>query len=206
LFKLAEEQCSFSYLFSTSVAYVYLKLVLVLGDLHIPNRCHSIPKEFKKMLLPNKIHHILCTGNLCTKEQYDYLKSLASDVHVVRGDFDEELEYQETKVITVGHFRIGLCHGHQLVPWNSLEIVSLMRRKLDVDIMITGHTHKLETSKHGGKFYINPGSITGAFSPLTENVIPSFVLLDFQQSVVFIYDYQLVNHEVKVEKAQYKKV
>lgn len=40
-------------------------------------------------MVPGRIQHILCTGNLCTKESYDYLKTLASDVHVVRGDFDE---------------------------------------------------------------------------------------------------------------------
>lgn len=39
--------------------------------------------------MPGKIQHILCTGNLCTKESYDYLKTLAGDVHIVRGDFDE---------------------------------------------------------------------------------------------------------------------
>jgi predicted phosphodiesterase len=64
-------------------------LVLVLGDLHIPHRCNSLPNRFKKLLVPGKIQHILCTGNLCTKESFDYLKTLASDVHVVRGDFDE---------------------------------------------------------------------------------------------------------------------
>jgi predicted phosphodiesterase len=48
-----------------------------------------MPAKFKKLLVPGKIQHILCTGNLCTKESYDYLKTLASDVHVVRGDFDE---------------------------------------------------------------------------------------------------------------------
>lgn len=66
-----------------------LQLVLVLGDLHIPYRCSSLPSKFKKLLVPGRIQHILCTGNLCTKESYDYLKTLASDVHVVRGDFDE---------------------------------------------------------------------------------------------------------------------
>lgn len=68
---------------------IYLQLVLVLGDLHIPHRCSSLPSKFKKLLVPGRIQHILCTGNLCTKESYDYLKTLASDVHVVRGDFDE---------------------------------------------------------------------------------------------------------------------
>ncbi|XP_031193632.1 vacuolar protein sorting-associated protein 29 isoform X1 [Mastomys coucha] len=65
------------------------RLVLVLGDLHIPHRCNSLPAKFKKLLVPGKIQHILCTGNLCTKESYDYLKTLAGDVHIVRGDFDE---------------------------------------------------------------------------------------------------------------------
>lgn len=65
------------------------QLVLVLGDLHIPHRCSSLPAKFKKLLVPGRIQHILCTGNLCTKESYDYLKTLANDVHIVRGDFDE---------------------------------------------------------------------------------------------------------------------
>jgi len=68
---------------------LFLKLVLVLGDLHIPHRCNTLPAKFKKLLVPGKIQHILCTGNLCTKESYDYLKTLAGDVHIVRGDFDE---------------------------------------------------------------------------------------------------------------------
>lgn len=63
--------------------------MLVLGDTHIPYRSHSLPIKFKKLLVPGRIQHILCTGNLCTKESYDYLKTLASDVHIVKGDFDE---------------------------------------------------------------------------------------------------------------------
>lgn len=60
--------------------------MLVLGDLHIPHRCSGLPVKFKKLLVPGKIQHILCTGNLCTKESYDYLRTLAGDIHVVRGD------------------------------------------------------------------------------------------------------------------------
>lgn len=74
---------------NVNLCFIFLQLVLVLGDLHIPHRCHSLPLKFKKLLVPGRIQHILCTGNLCTKESYDYLKTLASDVHVVRGDFDE---------------------------------------------------------------------------------------------------------------------
>lgn len=65
-------------------------------------RSQSIPAKFKKLLIPGRIHHILVTGNLVTKESYDYLKSLASDVHVVRGDFDD--------VSLVFLFNSSRCH------------------------------------------------------------------------------------------------
>ena len=96
-------------------------LVLVLGDLHIPHRSASLPAKFKKLLVPGRIQHILCTGNLCSRDSYDYLKTLANDVHVVRGDFDENNAWPEQKVVTVGQFKIGICHGHQLVPWGDAE-------------------------------------------------------------------------------------
>lgn len=60
-----------------------------MGDLHIPYRVSGLPQEFRKLLTPGRIQHILCTGNLCTKETVDYLKTLTADVHIVRGDFDD---------------------------------------------------------------------------------------------------------------------
>ncbi|XP_042210613.1 vacuolar protein sorting-associated protein 29-like [Homarus americanus] len=179
-------------------------LVLVLGDLHIPHRVGSLPAKFKKLLVPGRIQHILCTGNLCTKESYDYLKTLAADVHVVRGDFDET-SYPEQKVVTVGLFRIGMCHGHQVVPWGDPAALSLIARQLDADILISGHTHKFEAFEAESRFFINPGSATGSYSALEGEITPSFVLMDIQSSTVVTYVYQLVGDEVKVERIEYKK-
>lgn len=69
----------FSFLFlqgyiHTKMAGDFGELVLVIGDLHIPHRAAFIPEKFKKMLVPNKMQHVLCTGNLVTKEQYDELR------------------------------------------------------------------------------------------------------------------------------------
>lgn len=80
--------------------------------------------------------------------------------------FLQNMNYPEQKVVTVGQFRIGLCHGHQVVPWGDTESLAMLQRQLDVDIMITGHTHKFEAFEHENRFYINPGSATGAFNPL----------------------------------------
>lgn len=42
-------------------------LVLCIGDLHIPHRATDLPPKFKALLVPGKIGHILCPGNLCTE-------------------------------------------------------------------------------------------------------------------------------------------
>ena len=114
---------------------------MICSDFHIPYRTTDLPLKFKKLLTPNKMQHILCAGNLCTKETLEWLRSLASDVHMVRGDFDDS-QYPDSKIISVGQYRIGLIHGHQAIesfesdvladrstaeltlarPWNDLRI------------------------------------------------------------------------------------
>jgi predicted phosphodiesterase len=39
--------------------------------------------------VPGKIGQIICTGNVSDKETYDYLRTIAPEVHVVRGEFDQ---------------------------------------------------------------------------------------------------------------------
>jgi len=180
-------------------------LALVIGDIHVPHRASAIPNKFKKLLVPGKIQHILSTGNLCTKEIQDYLRTLASDAHFVRGDFDENTTFPETKVVTIGQFKIGLCHGHQLVPWGDKESRAILQRQLDVDILITGHTHSFEAYEYQNSFFINPGSDTESFTPLKGDVIPTFVLMDVQGSTVITYVYQLKDSDVKVDKMEYTK-
>ena len=64
-------------------------LVLLIGDLYIPQRAADIPAELKKLLVPGKIHQIVCTGNITSRETFDYLRSIAAEITVARGDLDE---------------------------------------------------------------------------------------------------------------------
>ena len=138
------------------------ELVLVLGDFHIPSRASKIPAAFKRMLVPNKMQHVICTGNLGSSEQYDELRQLAPNVHVVAGDYDttNTVVFPETTVVQVGAFRIGVIHGHQIIPYKSSEALARMRRKLNVDVLVSGHTHQNEVSvqEEGSYYHINPVS------------------------------------------------
>mmetsp|Transcript_40450 Transcript_40450/g.41020 ORF Transcript_40450/g.41020 Transcript_40450/m.41020 type:complete len:212 (+) Transcript_40450:80-715(+) len=184
------------------------ELVLVLGDLHIPERANAIPENFKRMLVPNKMQHVICTGNIA-REQFNELCTLAPNIHVVRGDFDadETLPLPEVQVVQVGQFRIGVIHGHQLLPApSSQDAKARMRRKLNVDIFISGHTHQNEVVLEDGYYHINPGSITGAYSAVTPNVTPSFILLSIQDTKLVCYVYELNKEgEVEVSKTEFSK-
>lgn len=137
--------------------------MLVVGDHHIGNRAHVIPEEFQRMLVPNKMQHVICTGNLGSKEQFNELRQLAPNVHVVAGDNEyvdssssSQMSFPSTRVVHIGEFRIGLIHGHQVLPWGDHLALASVRRKLGVDILVSGHTHKNEVVEHEGRYHINP--------------------------------------------------
>lgn len=69
-----------------------------------------------------------------------------------------------SQVVAHGPLRIGLIHGHQVVPLGDTEALSAVARKLDVDVLISGSTHKFKAFEFEGRFFLNPGSATGAFT------------------------------------------
>lgn len=194
-----------------------MQLVLVLGDLCIPNRCYKLPDEFKKLLVPGKIKHILCTGNVCSKSMDQYLRNLiggGGGVHIVRGDMDDNKSYPEMKKVTIGGFDIGLCHGHQVVPTGHWESLSNLQRMMNVDILVTGCTHKSEVAHTADKKYlVNPGSATGASTFSGEATRPSFILMAIKKSSVVTYVYQLLpdrdedtgERQLDVKKSEFNK-
>jgi vacuolar protein sorting-associated protein 29 len=53
---------------------------------------------------------------------------------------------------------------------------------MDVDVLLWGGSHRFEAYEMEGKFFVSPGSATGAFGsgwwPEGEEPVPSFVLMD----------------------------
>ena len=182
------------------------ELVLVVGDMFVPQRSPDIDPQFKTILIPNKIQHVLSLGNIGSRESYDWLKSLSNDFHSVKGDYDEG-DMPEKKVVQIGEFKIGMIHGHQVLPWGNLEALSSIQRELDCDILLSGATHQIDVKSKENKFYINPGSISGAFSNVVADPSPSFVLMILQGSEAIVYLYVLNDRTQKfdVNKLEFTK-
>eukprot|EP00189_Rhodosorus_marinus_P005922 CAMPEP_0113970484 /NCGR_PEP_ID=MMETSP0011_2-20120614/11235_1 /TAXON_ID=101924 /ORGANISM="Rhodosorus marinus" /LENGTH=162 /DNA_ID=CAMNT_0000984931 /DNA_START=147 /DNA_END=635 /DNA_ORIENTATION=+ /assembly_acc=CAM_ASM_000156 len=155
-------------------------LVLIIGDLHVPHRSPVFPPRFKNLLAPRKVQYIFCTGNLCTREMEEYLRSLCSEVHIAQGDMDEVL------------------------PWYEETALIALQRDLGVDVLVVGHSHKIGTIEcPGGGIIINPGTATGAPRVIDlEAPKPSFVLMDIQGRKLVTYTYTLENEDdIKVDRS-----
>lgn len=181
-------------------------LVLVVGDMFVPQRASDINEQFKSILTPNKVQHVLCLGNIGSHESYDWLKSLSNDYQCVKGNFDED-ELPDKKLIQIGEFKIGMIHGHQILPWGDLESLANIQRELGCDILISGHTHHSDVKVKENRLFINPGSISGAFSPSIDDPNPSFILMVLTGEEVILYLYSLNDKTKKfdVNKLEYTK-
>ena len=99
----------------------------------------------------------------------------------------------------IGEFKIGMIHGHQVLPWGDIEALTNIQRELGCDILLSGHTHQIGIKAKDKKFYINPGSISGAFSHLIADPSPSFVLMVLQGEEARAYLYILNDKSQKFE-------
>ena len=160
-----------------------------------PPLCLSIPRsrltraQFRKLLTPGKIGQILCLGNLTDRSTFEFLRQVAPDLQLVKGDFDvDSPNLPLSKVVTHGSLRIGFTHGHTIIPPGDADALLIAARQMDVDILLWGGTHRFEAFELEGRFFINPGSATGAMStgywPEGEEPTPSFCLMDVSRTTL----------------------
>ena len=110
----------------------------------------------------------------------------------MKGDFDVEApNLPIAKSVSHGSLRIGFIHGHTIVPQGDPDALLIEARKMDVDVLLWGGTHRFEAYELEGKFFVNPGSATGALGTAWwaegEEPVPSFCLMDVSFGLVFCF-------------------
>jgi len=100
---------------------------------------------------------------------------------------------------------LNVLNAFKVIPWGDLDSLAMLQRQLDVDILVIGYSYQFTAYKHEGGVVINPGSTTGAYSSITYDVNPNFVLMDIDGLHVVVYVYELIDGEVKVDKIDFKK-
>merc|ERR1712217_622917 len=127
---------------------------------------------------------------------------------IVQGDAGFGENFNDSCVVGIGGFKVGLIHGHQCIPWGSSKALLQQANKLNVDILVSGHTHRHSIEEIGRKTLINPGSVTGACNSEGESdITPSFCLLNVPQhgDTLTIYTYEDGGQEAKVSMKEIAK-
>lgn len=96
-------------------------------------------------------------------------------------------------MVEICGLKIGVIHGHQIIPWGDEEALFNKATEMGAEVLVSGHTHELKFSEHKGVHFINPGSMTGAYSTQCIDSVPSFIILEIKQHEVIVYSYSLVD-------------
>ena len=96
-----------------------------------------------------------------TKQTIDILNSLKNVITAVRGNCDAEVDQMvldfpimnEYEQLQVDGIHIFATHGHHFHPQAPPPFV-------EMDVLLTGHTHVPEIREINGFIYVNPGSVS----------------------------------------------
>ncbi|MFW5902812.1 MAG: YfcE family phosphodiesterase [archaeon] len=155
--------------------------IAAIGDFHIPSRAHEIPSKIKSKLKKESPDLILCTGDLITKKTLKQLEEIA-ETRTVQGNMDKE-RHPEKIDIEEKNKKITVIHGNQVIPRGNKDQLTYIAKEKESDILIHGHTHKLDVEKIKGVLLINPGSATGVWSGGLSSQGPSFIILKINQKI-----------------------
>mgnify|MGYP000279971519 CR=1 FL=1 len=180
---------------------------LVIGDFHIPTRAKNLPEPLERKILQETFDLVLCTGDLVDPSIMDFLSKLGK-LYVVQGNMDF-LRNPVQRRLKIENFTVGLIHGTGIYPRGDVKKLTRLALEMDVDILISGHTHKAsinEVDVDGRKvLLLNPGSATGVWSGGFDAGPPSFMILDFSKNEVIVHLYELEGDKLKETVYQFRR-
>lgn len=131
-------------------------LIGLISDTHIPDRARVLPQNVLDAF--SDVDLILHAGDLTSPRVLDELEQLAP-VMAVQGNMDRVngIDLPKAKVIEVENLKIGVIHGEVYPRADSDQLVYLAK-ELEVDILISGHSHQPKIEQKEGILLLNPGS------------------------------------------------
>ena len=131
-------------------------LIGLISDTHIPDRARILPQNVIDAF--SDVDLILHAGDLTSPKVIDELEEIAP-VMAVQGNMDRAngIKLPKAKVIEAEDLRIGLVHG-EVYPRADSQQLLYLARELNVDILVSGHSHQPKIEQSEGILLLNPGS------------------------------------------------
>jgi len=156
--------------------------VLAISDTHINDRADEIPDVMERLIYEERPYDaVVFAGDLTREEVLEWVRSLAPKQYVVEGNMDY-LNLPEYLVEDFSGIRVGVIHGHQIHPRGDIVKLCKVADKLNVKVLITGHTHNALVRSHSNKVIVNPGSLTGVISGGGGGGTPSLAIISIMDN------------------------
>lgn len=131
-------------------------LIGLISDTHIPDRARIIPQNVLDAF--SDVDLILHAGDLTSLDVVEELEKIAP-VMAVQGNMDRVngINLPKAKTLEVEGVKIGIAHG-EVYPRADTQQLVYLAKQLDVDILVSGHSHQPKIEQTDGVLLINPGS------------------------------------------------
>ena len=131
-------------------------LIGLISDTHIPDRAKVLPQKVLDAF--DDVDLILHAGDLTSPRVIEELESLAP-VMAVQGNMDRVngIDLPKAKVIEAEGLKIGIVHG-EVYPRADSDQLLYWAKELNVDILVSGHSHQPKIEQKEGILLLNPGS------------------------------------------------
>ena len=131
-------------------------LIGLISDTHIPDRAKEIPENVYSTF--KNVDLILHAGDLTSLKVIEELENIAP-VIAIQGNMDRAngINLPTAKVLEAEGLRIGIVHG-EVYPRADTQQLLYLARELNVDILVSGHSHQPKIEQTEGILLLNPGS------------------------------------------------
>lgn len=131
-------------------------LIGLISDTHISDRAKVLPQKVMEAF--SEVELILHAGDLTSPKVIEELETIAP-VMAIQGNMDRVngIDLPKAKVIEAEGLKIGLIHGEVYPRADSSQLLYLAK-ELNVDILVSGHSHQPKIEQKDGILLLNPGS------------------------------------------------
>ena len=133
-------------------------LIGLISDTHIPDRNNKIPETVLEVFKGVKL--IIHAGDLTSIGVKEELEKIAP-VLAVQGNMDRtnNINLPKSLTKTIEGVKIGVKHG-EVYPRGDTQQLYYIAKELDVEVLISGHTHQAFIEQIDDVLLLNPGSPT----------------------------------------------
>lgn len=156
-------------------------MIGIVSDSHIPSRATDFPEPFRTKL--ETVDQVIHCGDFDRESFYDRFMDWFPEATCVSGNCDF-LGLASSATLRVEGLQIGVYHGSGIQPrGHHPTLASIAKDKLDVDVLLHGHTHQSEAVQHEGVVLINPGSCTGVGGGSATASGPTMRTISIEESI-----------------------